>query len=130
MKTIEIKAFIPSIDFDLSKHFYQDLGFELASERDGIAYFKSCNSSFLLQDFYEEKHAKNFMMHLLVEDIEQLHSRLKNSPIEEKYKTKISDIKKHPWGMYDFSVVDPSGVLWRIGQNINQKETSQTAKNT
>jgi uncharacterized glyoxalase superfamily protein PhnB len=119
MKTIEIKAFVPSKDYQLSKQFYQDFGFELASDSSGIAYFKSGTSSFLLQDFYEEEHAKNFMMHLLVEDIEQFHSKLKNSTIEEKYKTQISDITKQPWGMYDFVVIDPSGVLWRIGQNIN-----------
>ena len=87
MKTIEIKAFVPSKDYELSKRFYQDLGFELASDTNGIAYFKSCNSSFLLQDFYEEMHAKNFVMHLLVEDIEQFHSMLKNSTIEEKNQT-------------------------------------------
>ena len=52
MKTVEIKAFVPSKDYDLSKEFYQELGFELASESEGIAYFKSCNSSFLLQDFF------------------------------------------------------------------------------
>ena len=119
MKTIEIKAFVPSKDFKLSKQFYQDLGFELASDSNGIAYFKSCNSSFLLQDFYEENHAKNFAMHLLVENIEQFHSKLKNSTIEKKYKIPISEIKKQPWGMYDFTVVDPSGVLWRVAQNID-----------
>ena len=63
-----------------------DLGFELASESDRIAYFKSCNSSFLLQDFFVEEHAKNFMMHLLVENIEQFYSKLKSSGIEEKYR--------------------------------------------
>ena len=74
MKTIEIKAFVTSKDFDLSKQFYQDLGFELASESNGIICFKSCNSSFfLLQDFYEEKYTINFMMHLLVEGIEQFY---------------------------------------------------------
>ena len=119
MKTIEIKAFVPSKDFELSIQFYQDLGFELASDSNGIAYFKSCNSSFLLQDFYEEKHAENFMMHLLVDDIQQFHSKLKNSGIEAKYKTQISNIIKQPWGMYDFIVIDPSGVLWRIAQNID-----------
>ena len=118
MKTIEIKAFVPSKDFKLSKQFYQDLGFELASDSNGIAYFKSGNSSFLLQDFYEENHAKNFVMHLLVENIEKFHSKLKNSTIEKKYKIPISEIKKQPWGMYDFTVVDPSGVLWRVAQNI------------
>ena len=125
MKAIEIKAFVPSKDFGRSKQFYQDLGFELASESNGIAYFKSCNSSFLLQDFYEEKHTKNFMMHLLVEDIREAHSDLKNRRIEEKYEIKISDITKQSWGMYDFIVVDPSGVLWRIAQNIKEKETTQ-----
>jgi len=118
MKTIEIKAFVPSKDFELSKQFYQDLGFELASDSNGIAYFKSCNSGFLLQDFYEEKHAKNFMMHLLVDDIENFHSILKSSTIEQQYNIQISDILKQPWGMYDFCVVDPAGVLWRIAQNI------------
>ena len=122
MKTIEIKAFVPSKDYELSKQFYQDLGFELASESDGIAYFKSCNSSFLLQDFFEEEHAKNFMMHLLVENIEQIYSTLKSSGIEEKYRIKISQIRTQPWNMYDFTVVDPSGVLWRIGQNISLKK--------
>ena len=118
IKTIEIKAFVPSKDFKLSKQFYQDLGFELVSVSNGIAYFKSSSSSFLLQDFYEEKHATNFMMHLLVDDIVKLHSSLKSTTIEKKYKTKITDIKMQPWNMYEFCVVDPSGVLWRIAQNI------------
>jgi len=117
IKAIEIKAFVPSKDFNLSKQFYQDLGFELVSVSDGIAYFKSSSSSFLLQDFYEEKHAQNFMMHLLVDDIIKLHSELKATTIENKYKTKITNIKMQPWNMYEFCVVDPSGVLWRIAQN-------------
>jgi len=58
-----------SKDYELSKQFYQDLGFELAADSDGVAYFKSCDQGFLLQDFHEEEHATNFMMHLLVEDI-------------------------------------------------------------
>jgi len=34
----EIKAFVPSKNFGLSKQFYQDLGFTMASDDDGIAY--------------------------------------------------------------------------------------------
>jgi catechol 2,3-dioxygenase-like lactoylglutathione lyase family enzyme len=30
MDTVEIKAFVPAKDFDLSKRFYEDLGFSLA----------------------------------------------------------------------------------------------------
>ena len=35
----EIKAFVPARDFSLSRQFYQDLGFTLASDGDGVAYF-------------------------------------------------------------------------------------------
>lgn len=70
MTTVEIKAFVPSKDFDLSKRFYQDLGFELAWSDDDLAYFRHDGSSFLLQNFYNAEHAANFMMHLLVEDVD------------------------------------------------------------
>ena len=55
----------------------------------------------------------------------KLDSSSRNRRIEEKYEIKISDITKHSWGMHDFIVVDPSGVLWRIAQNIKEKETTQ-----
>jgi hypothetical protein len=54
----------------LSKQFYQDLGFELAWSDDDLAYMRHGNSSFLLQNFYNEVHAGNFMMHLLVTDVD------------------------------------------------------------
>jgi catechol 2,3-dioxygenase-like lactoylglutathione lyase family enzyme len=70
MATVEIKAFVPARDFGLSKRFYQDLGFTLAWSDDNLAYFRHGNSSFLLQNFFNEEAARNFMMHLLVEDLD------------------------------------------------------------
>ena len=114
----EIKAFIPAKDFELSKQFYQDIGFTNASDGDGVAYFHFENCSFLLQDFYEPEHCNNFMMHILVEDIESWHSKIEASGAIEKYNVKISEVSEQPWGMLDFVLFDPSGVLWRFGQNI------------
>ena len=34
LKTIELKAFVPAKDFELSKRFYQDVGFTLALDSD------------------------------------------------------------------------------------------------
>ena len=59
----EIKAFVPSRNFELSKQFYKDLGFTMASEGGGIAYFHLGHVCFLLQDFCAESLAENFMMH-------------------------------------------------------------------
>ncbi len=36
LKITEIKAFVPSKDFELSKQFYKELGFTMASEGGGI----------------------------------------------------------------------------------------------
>jgi len=45
LRTVELKAFIPAKDYELSKRFYQDVGFTLASDADGIAYFHHENVS-------------------------------------------------------------------------------------
>lgn len=58
------------------------------------------------------------MQHLLVEDVNAWHSTLKKKNITTKYGVQISAVQKQPWGMSDFTLNDPSGVLWRIGQNI------------
>lgn len=118
LKAIEIKAFVPAKDFELSKRFYTDLGFEKASDSDGVAYFHCGDCSFLLQDFYEKDFAENLMMHLLVDDIKVWYNHALSMRIAEEYQVTVSEVVEQPWGMLDFVVVDPSGVLWRIGQNI------------
>ena len=119
LRTIEIKAFVPSRDFALSKQFYQDLGFELASDSGGVAYFHRGDVSFLLQDFYVEELANNLMMHLLVEDVDAWWAHIAEVGIVAKYGVKVTNPEEQPWRMRDFVVIDPSGVLWRIAQNID-----------
>ncbi len=116
-RVIEIKAFIPSKDFARSKQFYRDLGFEMASDSDGVAYFRHGDASFLLQDFYVPALANNLMMHLLVEDVDSWWAQVQTSDIASKYGVKVTAIEQQPWHMRDFVVIDPSGVMWRIGQN-------------
>ena len=119
LNTVEIKAFVPAKDFELSKRFYQDLGFTKASDGDGVAYFLHGDCSFLLQDFYEEGLAKNLMMHLLVEDVDAWWARLQAAGIPAKYGVKMTEVAVQPWRMRDFVLIDPTGVKWRIGQNIS-----------
>jgi uncharacterized glyoxalase superfamily protein PhnB len=117
LRSVEIKAFVPSKDFELSKRFYQDLGFTKASDSNGVAYFLHDEASFLLQDFYAEELANNLMMHLLVEDVDAWWNHVREAGIAEKYGVKITEVQQQPWRMRDFVLIDPSGVMWRIGQN-------------
>ncbi|CAN5384559.1 VOC family protein [soil metagenome] len=116
LAVVEIKAFVPARDFERSQAFYQALGFTRASVGDGIAYFHHGTSSFLLQDFHVQAHTDNFMMHLLVEDVQAWHDRA--SEAARQFETRIGSPEDQPWGMRDFPLWDPSGVLWRIGQNL------------
>jgi len=115
----EIKAFVPAKDFALSKQFYQDLGFTLASDGGGIAYFHFEHASFLLQDYCAEGLAENFMMHLLVADVDAWWDKIQQSQVVSRYGVKLWPIELQPWKMRDFCITDPSGVLWRIGQNVD-----------
>jgi hypothetical protein len=90
LDTIELKAFVPAKDFELSKQFYQDIGFTLASDSDGIAYFHRGNVSFLLQNFYKKELAENFMMHLLVQNVDAWWNTIQERKIGEKYAVRTS----------------------------------------
>ena len=113
----EIKAFVPAKDFERSKQFYKDLGFTMASEGGGVAYFHMNHVSFLLQDFCAESLAENFMMHILVEDVDAWWAHVDGTGVASKYGIQVGAIESQPWRMRDFCLSDPSGVLWRIGQN-------------
>ena len=118
LRVIEVKAFVPAKNFELSKQFYRDIGFTMASEGGGVAYFHHGHASFLLQDFCVEEHMNNFMMHLLVEDVDAWHQSIIDSGVPEKYQVQVGSVVLQPWRMRDFELLDPSGVLWRIAQNV------------
>jgi uncharacterized glyoxalase superfamily protein PhnB len=122
LAVVEIKAFVPARDFALSMEFYKALGFTCASVYEDIAYFHCGASSFLLQDFFVQEHAANYQMHLLVENVDAWHE--KASAVARHFQVKISEPENQPWAMRDFTLFDPSGVVWRIAQNI-QLESSQ-----
>jgi catechol 2,3-dioxygenase-like lactoylglutathione lyase family enzyme len=124
LRVVEIKAFVPAKDFALSKRFYRDIGFTLASDDDGVAYFRHGDASFLLQDFFTEELAGNFMMHLLVEDVDAWHRAITDAGIAARYGVEVGPVELQPWRMRDFVLFDPSGVLWRIAQNVPRDFTA------
>ena len=58
------------------------------------------------------------MMHLLVADVEAWWQHVEKTRLTTKYGVNAEPPDDRPWGMRDFTIVDPTGVLWRIAQNI------------
>lgn len=118
LNTVEIKAFVPARDFAASKAFYAALGFEIPWSGDDLAYVRYGETAFLLQSFYVAAHANNFMMHMLVENVDDWYAHVMASGVVEKYGIRFEPPADRPWRIRDFVMTDPTGVLWRIGQNV------------
>lgn len=116
--TVEIKAFVPAMDLELSKQFYLALGFEIPWSDADLAYVHHGDTSFLLQAFNYPEFIKNFQMHLLVENVEDWYASVLASGVIERFGVRVDPPQDQPWGMRDFPLFDPSGVLWRVAQNI------------
>jgi hypothetical protein len=121
---IEAKVLLPSKDFELSKRFYQDIGFTLCWSNGGLALLHHSphgeyGRAFLLQDRYVKEFAENLQMHLLVRDVDAWWAELKTRRISEKYGVEIGPPEDRDWKMRDFTLFDPCGILWRIAQDID-----------
>ena len=118
LRSIEAKAFVPAKDFDVSKQFYLDIGFSVVWSTQELAYFRHGSSTFLLQNYFVKEYVDSFKMHLLVENVEDWWQHVQDSGIAERFGVSIEPPQDRPWGMRDFVLFDPSGVLWRVGQPI------------
>ena len=117
LETVEIKAFVPSRDLAVSLDFYKALGFQVPWASPDLAYVHFGDTSFLLQRFYVAEHAGNFMMHLSVKNVDDWYRHVQDSGVLAMPNVRIGELQEQPWGMRDFPLVDPTGVLWRIAQN-------------
>ena len=63
---IDLKAFVPAKDFALSRQLYAELGFHTQWAEGNAAELRLGPFGFILQNFYVEQHAGNFMVHLMV----------------------------------------------------------------
>jgi len=118
LNTVEIKAFVPSSDLAVSVAFYRTLGFEIVWANDAMAYVRHGSGSFLLQHFYVPEHARNFMMHMQVENVDDWHRHVLACGVIAKFATQVGQPEDRPWGIRDFTLVDPSSVLWRVGEQL------------
>jgi hypothetical protein len=118
LSVIEIKPFVPACRLSESIAFYAALGFEVPWQSDDLAYVRLGGTSFMLQKFYVPEHANNFVMHMLVGNADDWHRHVVDSGVVEKYAVRLDTPEDRPWQLRDFTLTDPSGVLWRIGHEI------------
>ena len=115
-KVVSIRPFIGAKDFEVSKKFYRDLGFEEVELGGGMSYFKTENFGFYLQNYYTKDWIDNTMVFLEVDSVERYWNELVELNLAEKYENvKLVPIRLEDWGKECF-LHDPSGILWHFGE--------------
>ena len=75
-KAISIRPFIGAKNFEQSRNFYRDLGFEESILGPTLSYFKTKGLGFYLQDAYVQDWVDNSMIFLEVEDVDRFWNEL------------------------------------------------------
>ncbi|MBD1391562.1 VOC family protein [Mucilaginibacter glaciei] len=115
-KAISIRPFIGAKDFDTSRRFYHDMGFDETTLGPGMSVFKTGNISFYLQDAYVKDWVDNTMVFLEVDDVDRYWKELSELNLPAKYDgARLTPVKTYDWGRECF-VHDPSGILWHFGE--------------
>ena len=116
-----LRPFLPAKDFDLSKSFYETLGFEKLLDAD-VAIFSAGSGGFILQRYYQKEWAENCMMQLMVDDLDDWWTHIEQLDLPGKFKIPAPKAPAmQPWGLRVAYLVDPSGVLWHVAQRREGK---------
>ena len=120
-KTISIRPFIGAKDFDVSRNFYRDLGFEEVVLFPDMSVFKKNEIAFYLQRAYVKDWIDNTMIFSEVEDLDLFWKELVSLNLTDKYEgVRLSPIRNEDWGRECF-LHDPSGILWHFGKFSEKK---------
>ena len=110
------RPFLPAKDFAASKKFYEALGFEKLLDGE-VAIFRAGSGEFILQQYYQKDWAENFMMQLMVDDLDSWWEHIVSLNLPARFDVpKPKPPAVQPWGLRIAYVVDPSGVLWHVAQ--------------
>jgi catechol 2,3-dioxygenase-like lactoylglutathione lyase family enzyme len=115
-KIVSIRPFIGAKDFEVSRNFYRDLGFEESVLSHNLSVFKMQSIAFYLQDAYVKDWIDNTMLFLEVENVEEWWTELLALDLTSKYENaRLIPIKHYDWGKECF-LHDPAGILWHFGE--------------
>ncbi|MEO6328892.1 MAG: VOC family protein [Ginsengibacter sp.] len=119
-KAKSIRPFIGAKDYELSRRFYRELGFEEIVLFPDMCLFKTGSIGFYLQNAYVKDWIDNTMIFLEVGDVDRYWKELLALDLAGKYQgVKLSPIRNEDWGRECF-LHDPSGILWHFGQFNNR----------
>jgi|SRR5687768_12336849 len=118
LTAISLLPFVPSgSQYDASRALFSALGFQEEWESDGYAGFRSGNAQFILQRFDDATFASNFMVKVIVEDLDAWWLEVSSKNLEKTYPgLRIKPPTDFPWGR-EVNLIDLAGVCWHVSES-------------
>ncbi len=114
--TERVRPFVPAMDPDLSKRFWEALGFEKVLDGE-VAIFNAGSGGFILQRYYQKDWAENFVVQLMVDDLDEWWAHIVGLDLPAKFGVQPpKPPAMQPWGLLTAYVYDPCGVLWHVAE--------------
>ncbi len=128
MRTIDdVKPFIPSNDYELSKAFYQCMGFTVNWDRGDVCEIDTqFGYRFLLLPRNHNNYAHSLMLHFLVNSAQAWHDHFCDIELTNTFAgTKVAAPELMPWGLMVTHVWDPAGVLLHFAERPASAPTQE-----
>ena len=111
----KVCPFVPAKDMATSVAFYEALGFSVVHRDDSVAIMDLDGATILIQPYYVEEWANNWMAQLRVADLDMWWARTEG--LADRYPgMMIKPPAMQPWGIRVGYLSDPAGVLWHVVQ--------------
>lgn len=113
-----LRTFLPTQDFEVSKAFYEALGFAQVLDGEVAIYDTAAAGGIILQRYYQKDWAENLMLSLQVDDLDAWWAHIDSLDLPGRFGVRPpTPPKLWPWGLREVHVIDPAGVLWHLIQN-------------
>ena len=117
LKLTAVRPFIGSHDFNVSKAFYEALGWKTEYLDDQLALMANGDHRFYLQRYYRKDWLENTTLHLTVADAAACHAQIATVLANGAYgNARVAPPKQENYGALVTYVRDPAGVLLHLAE--------------
>lgn len=120
-KITDFKPFVPSNDYEVSKAFYECIGFKVNWDAGEVCEIDTnFGFRFLLLPQNHNNYAHSLMLHFMVDSAQAWYDHLVLLDLPSKFTgSKVAAPELQPWGLLITYVWDPAGVLLHFAEDPN-----------
>ena len=123
MRTERSEPILPARSVDETREFYKKLGFVSWFNGRGAWEYEIFSRGHLVIHFFLESELKpgenDTMCYWRVRDADQFYEELASLDLPREGIPRLTAPVDQPWGMREFTLIDPSGNLVRIGHDLD-----------